>query len=40
MAAINAETAKTSREAGADIMVAGTSVFRAPDMAVEIASLR
>jgi ribulose-phosphate 3-epimerase len=37
---INAETARTSREAGANVMVAGTSVFRAPDTAAEIAALR
>jgi len=37
---INADTAQTSRDAGADVMVAGTSVFRAADMAAEIVSLR
>ena len=37
---MNAETARTSREAGANVMVAGTSVFRAPDTAAEIAALR
>ncbi len=37
---INAETARWCREAGADVMVAGTSVFRAPDRAGEIARLR
>lgn len=37
---INAATAQASREAGADVMVAGTSVFKAPDAAAEIASLR
>ncbi len=37
---INAATAKLSREAGADVMVAGTSVFKAADAAAEIASLR
>lgn len=37
---INTKTAQTSREAGADVMVAGTSVFKAADMAAEIASLR
>ena len=37
---INTATAKISREAGADVMVAGTSVFKAADAAAEIASLR
>lgn len=37
---INAETARLCREAGADVMVAGTSVFRAKDRAAEIAALR
>jgi len=37
---INAETARTSREAGANVMVAGTSVFKAVDMGKEIASIR
>ena len=37
---INAETVKTSRDAGADVMVAGTFVFKSGDMAAEIASLR
>jgi len=37
---INTATAKVSREAGADVMVAGTSVFKAADAAAEIASLR
>ena len=37
---ITAATAKLSREAGADVMVAGTSVFKAADAAAEIASLR
>jgi ribulose-phosphate 3-epimerase len=37
---INAETARLSREAGADVMVAGTSVFKAPDRKAEILSLR
>jgi ribulose-phosphate 3-epimerase len=37
---INIETARQCREAGADVMVAGTSVFRARDRAAEIAALR
>jgi len=37
---INIETARQCREAGADVMVAGTSVFRAADRAAEIAALR
>ncbi len=37
---INVETARLCREAGADVMVAGTSVFRAKDRAAEIAALR
>lgn len=37
---INAETAKTARENGANVFVAGTSVFRAPDMAAAIRALR
>jgi ribulose-phosphate 3-epimerase len=37
---INIETGRQCREAGADIMVAGTSVFRAEDRAAEIAALR
>lgn len=37
---IKVETAKISREAGADVMVAGTSVFKAGDTAEEIAALR
>ena len=37
---INIETARACREAGADVMVAGTSVFRAKDRAAEIAALR
>jgi ribulose-phosphate 3-epimerase len=37
---INEETARQSRAAGADTLVAGTSVFRAPDMASAIANLR
>ena len=37
---INVDTARQCREAGADILVAGTSVFRAPDRAAEIKALR
>jgi ribulose-phosphate 3-epimerase len=37
---INPATARASREAGANVMVAGTSIFRAADVAVEIAALR
>ncbi len=37
---INVETARQCREAGADVMVAGTSVFRAKDRRAEIAALR
>ncbi len=37
---INVETARKCRGAGADVMVAGTSVFRAKDRAAEIAALR
>jgi ribulose-phosphate 3-epimerase len=37
---INVETAALCREAGADVMVAGTSVFKAADRAAEIRKLR
>ena len=37
---INAATGKTSIEAGADTLVAGTSVFAAPDMAAAIRAIR
>lgn len=37
---INVQTGRQCREAGANIMVAGTSVFRAKDRASEIAALR
>lgn len=37
---INAETGAQAIEAGADTLVAGTSVFRAPDMAAAIRELR
>jgi ribulose-phosphate 3-epimerase len=37
---IDPETAALSREAGADVMVAGTSVFKATDRTAEILALR
>ena len=37
---INAETAKTVRDAGADIIVAGSYVFGSDDYAARIRSLR
>ncbi len=37
---IKADTAKLSRERGANVMVAGTSVFRAGDAAAAIRGLR
>lgn len=37
---INVETGRLCREAGAGVLVAGTSVFRARDRAAEIAALR
>lgn len=37
---INADTAKLCREAGADVFVAGTSIFRAPDYARAIEQIR
>ena len=37
---ITVETAALCREAGADVMVAGTSVFKAADRAVEIRALK
>ena len=37
---INASTARHCREAGADVLVAGTSVFRAQDRTAEIQALR
>ena len=37
---IDVETGRRCREAGANVMVAGTSVFRAKDRAAEIAALR
>lgn len=37
---ITVETARLSVQAGANVLVAGTSVFRATDMAAEISALR
>lgn len=37
---VNAATGRTCREAGADTIVAGSSVFNAPDMAAAILGLR
>ena len=37
---INVATARASREAGANVMVAGTAIFKAADVAGEIAALR
>jgi ribulose-phosphate 3-epimerase len=37
---INVATARASREAGANVMVAGTSIFNAIDAGAEIAALR
>jgi ribulose-phosphate 3-epimerase len=37
---INVETARLCRDAGADVMVAGTSVFKAPDRAAEMRALK
>ncbi|HKS16764.1 MAG TPA: ribulose-phosphate 3-epimerase [Planctomycetota bacterium] len=37
---LNAETAKAAGAAGANVIVAGTSTFRSPDVAAAIASLR
>ena len=37
---INPATARASREAGANVMVAGTSIFKAVDVSAEIAALR
>ena len=37
---MNRETAPLCREAGADVLVAGTAVFRAEDPALAIAQLR
>ncbi|MCI0452927.1 MAG: ribulose-phosphate 3-epimerase [Candidatus Latescibacteria bacterium] len=37
---INPDTAAQSREAGVDILVAGTAIFKTPDYAAAIAALR
>lgn len=37
---IDAETAKQCAQAGANVMVAGSSTFKAPDMAAAIAAIR
>ena len=37
---VNRETALLCRDAGADVLVAGTSVFRAADIPAEIRALR
>lgn len=37
---INTETARTAIENGANVLVAGTAVFKAPDYAAEIRALR
>lgn len=37
---INPETAARSRDAGADILVAGTAIFRNPDYAAAVAAIR
>jgi ribulose-phosphate 3-epimerase len=37
---INVETGELAARAGADILAAGTSVFRAPDMRRAVADLR
>jgi ribulose-phosphate 3-epimerase len=37
---INAETAPRARDAGIDVIVAGTAVFKANDMAEAIRTLR
>ncbi|MGA0846949.1 MAG: ribulose-phosphate 3-epimerase [Luteolibacter sp.] len=37
---IDATTAKVCRDAGADVLVAGSSTFRAPDMAAAIRAIR
>ena len=37
---ISVETARLCREAGAEVMVAGTSVFKAPDRSAEIRAMR
>ena len=37
---VNGETARACREAGADVLVAGSYVFGAPDMQEAIQTLR
>ncbi len=37
---VDAETGAVCREAGANVLVAGSSTFRAPDMAVAVAAVR
>jgi ribulose-phosphate 3-epimerase len=37
---ITAETARAARDAGADVFVAGTAIFRAPDPVAAIQRLR
>jgi len=37
---ITPETARRARDAGADILVAGTAIFRTPDYAASIAAIR
>jgi ribulose-phosphate 3-epimerase len=37
---INAETARLSRDNGANVLVAGTSIFRANDYAAAIRAMR
>ena len=37
---IDAETAKIAAENGANVLVAGTSAFKAPDMAAAVSALR
>jgi ribulose-phosphate 3-epimerase len=37
---INPETAARARAAGADILVAGTAIFRTPDYGAAMASIR
>ncbi|MBK1834485.1 ribulose-phosphate 3-epimerase [Roseibacillus ishigakijimensis] len=37
---VGAETARTCREAGANVLVAGSSTFKAPDMKAAVAAVR
>jgi ribulose-phosphate 3-epimerase len=37
---INPETARVSIQNGANVLVAGTSIFKSPDYAAEIRALR